>query len=261
MNAALRYFYDAALGAAMLVLFGLVGLLLSALCLPLLLLLPERMGTVCGRWGILIGSKFYTRVLRLTRSYRVDLGALHDLRGCPPLVLAPNHPSLIDAVFVLANDPNVTCVIKSSLMNNVLLGAGARLARYIPNDSPRRMIAGAVAEIRRGGVVLLFPEGTRTRRVPVNALKASVGIIAKHAGVPVQTIIIEQDCPVLCKGWPLFGRPTLPISYRLRLGRRFDPPEDVRTFTVQLEQYFNAELAHSTQNRWLASRLHSESGQ
>lgn len=254
MKKALLHFYDSALGAGMLALFGLACLLLSAISLPLLLILPERAGTVCGRWGIMIGARFYIQILRLTRAYLPDVGALHELRGGPPLVLAPNHPSLIDAIFVIGHNPNIACVMKSSLKNNVLLGASARLARYISNDSPRRMIAGAVAEIRRGGVVLLFPEGTRTRRVPVNALKASVGIIAKHAGVPVQTIIIEQDCPVLCKGWPLFRRPTLPITYRIRLGRRFDPPDNVRTFTEQLEQYFAGELADSDQNRWLAAQ-------
>ena len=257
MKDAFRYYYDLAVGACMLVLFGVTCLLWSVLALPLLLL-PERPGTVCGRWGILIGGRFYVQALRLMRAYRLDLRVLNELRGGPALVLAPNHPSLIDALFVISHDPNVACVIKSSLMNNVLLGASARLARYIPNDSPRRMIAGAVAEIRRGGVVLLFPEGTRTRRAPVNELKASVGIIAKAAGVPVQTIIIEQDCPVLCKGWPLFRRPTLPITYRMRLGRRFDPPANVRAFTEQLEQYFATELADSVQNRWLTARPAAE---
>jgi 1-acyl-sn-glycerol-3-phosphate acyltransferase len=144
--------------------------------------------------------------------------------------------------------------MKSSLMNNPFLGAGARLARYIANDPPRRMIARSVAELGRGGVVLLFPEGTRTRQAPVNAMQASVGIIAKQAGVPVQTLIIEQDTACLSKGWSLFRRPSLPITYRMRLGRRFDPPRDVRVFTLELESYFRTELAHSTQNHWIQER-------
>ena len=250
----LRYLCDSAVGIVSLTLFGVLCLLWSAIALPLLLVLPARAGAVCGRRGILIGARCYILALRIMRAYRLDLQVLHDLRGGPPVVLAPNHPSLIDAIFVIAYDANVACVMKSSLMNNVLLGASARLARYIPNDSPRRMIARAVAEIRHGSVVLLFPEGTRSRRAPVNKMKASVGIIAKHAGVPVQTLIIEQDCPVLCKGWPLFRRATLPITYRMRLGKRFDPPANVRVFTEQLEKYFAAELADSVQNRWLDSR-------
>jgi len=118
--------------------------------------------------------------------------------------------------------------MKADLMDNVFLGAGSRLARYIPAISPRQMIKDAVADLREGGMLLLFPEGTRTTRDPINPLKASIGIIAKHANVPVQVAIIETDSPYLRKGWPLFRRPTLPITYRVRLGRRFDPPENVQ---------------------------------
>src|SRR5205807_382201 len=108
------------------------------------------------------------------------------------------------------------------------LGAGARLGRYIRHDPPRRMIHEAVAELRRGGIVLLFPEGTRTTHPPINTLQAGVGMIAKEAGVSVQTLIIETDSPYARKGWSLFRRPSMPIAYRARLARRLDPPVDVR---------------------------------
>ena len=38
----------------------------------------------------------------------------------------------------------------------------------------------------------------------------------------------------------------MPINYRIRLGRPFDPPEDVRVFTAEMEQYFARELAAAT---------------
>jgi 1-acyl-sn-glycerol-3-phosphate acyltransferase len=139
-------------------------------------------------------------------------------------------------------------------MNNVFLGAGARLARYIRHDPPRRMIHSAIAELNRGGMVLLFPEGTRTTRSPINALQSGVGIIAKGAGVPVQTLIIETDSPCLSKGWPLFRPPAMPMTYRVRLGRRFDPPSDVRRFTAELDQYYRQELADAPQKQWLEAR-------
>ena len=56
--------------------------------------------------------------------------------------------------------------MKSELMRNILFGPGARLARYIRNDSPRQMVREAVADLRDGGILLLFPEGTRTARSP-----------------------------------------------------------------------------------------------
>ena len=240
---------------ASLTLLGVICLSWTVLALPGLLLLPARPGRWFGRMGILAGFRLYVWSLGWVGGYRLDLRALRALRSGPPLVLAPNHPTLIDAQLIIAHEPRVACVMKSSLMNNLFLGAGARLARYIRSEPPRRMIHEAVAELRQGGIVLLFPEGTRTRRAPINALQAGVGIIAKDAGVAVQTLIIETDSPFLSKGWPLFkAPPALPISYRMRLGRRFDPPTDVRAFVAELERYFRSELEHAPQNHWLASR-------
>ena len=167
------------------------------------------------------------------------------------MILAPNHPALIDALLILACHANLVCVMKSELMRNVFLGSGSRLARYVRNDSSRQMVKESVVHLREGGVLLLFPEGTRTVREPVNSMVGSVGLIAKHAGVPVQTLVIETDSPFLSKGWPLFRRPTLPIIYKVRLGRRFDPPADVAAFTAELEGYFRKELKGALQSRWL----------
>ena len=47
------------------------------------------------------------------------------------------------------------------------------------------------------------------------------------------------------KHWPLFRKPVLPLSCRVRLGRRFDPPDDVERFRMDLERYFRVELAES----------------
>jgi 1-acyl-sn-glycerol-3-phosphate acyltransferase len=136
-------------------------------------------------------------------------------------------------------------------MKNVFLGSGSRLARYVRNDSSRHMVKESVAHLREGGVLLLFPEGTRTIRSPINPLVGSVGLIAKHAQVPIQTLVIETDSPFLSKGWPLFKRPDLPIVYRVRLGKRFDPPTDVPAFTAELDRYYREELEGALQSRWL----------
>ena len=115
------------------------------------------------------------------------------------------------------------------------------------------MVKESVAHLRRGGVLLLFPEGTRTIHSPINPLVGSVGLIAKYANVPVQTLVIETDSPYLSKGWPLFRRPSLPITYRVRLGRRFDAPTDVAAFTEELDLYYRRELEGALQSRWLGA--------
>jgi 1-acyl-sn-glycerol-3-phosphate acyltransferase len=234
-----------------LTLLGLICLSWSVFALPLYFILPQRIGTAVGRRGIMTGFRLYAWSLSITGTYRLDLRAIDSLKGGPAVILAPNHPCLIDALLVLTRHPNIVCVMKSALMRNVFLGSGSRLARYVRNDSSRHMIKESVAHLRDGGVLLLFPEGTRTTRAPINALVGSVGLIAKHANVAVQTLVIETDSPYLSKGWPLFRRPTLPITYRVRLGKRFDPPSDVPAFTAELDRYYRHELENALQSRWL----------
>jgi 1-acyl-sn-glycerol-3-phosphate acyltransferase len=232
-------------------LLGLICLAWSLIALPLYLVLPAAVGTRVGRRGIMSGFRLYAWVLSVTGAYRLDLRAIDALRDGPPVVLAPNHPCLIDALLILTRHPNIACVMKSELMSNLFLGSGSRLARYVRNDSPRQMIKESVEHLRRGCVLLLFPEGTRTRSAPINALTASVGLIAKRARVPVQTLLIETDSPFLSKGWSLFRRPNLPITYRVRLGRRFEAPVNAATLTDALDAYYREVLRDSMQSHWL----------
>jgi 1-acyl-sn-glycerol-3-phosphate acyltransferase len=234
-----------------LTLLGLICLTWSVFAIPLYFILPQGIGTAVGRRGIMAGFRIYAWSLSITGAYRLDLRAIDSLRGGPPVILAPNHPCLIDALLILTRHPNIVCVMKSELMRNVFLGSGSRLARYVRNDSSRQMVKESVAHLQRGGVLLLFPEGTRTTHAPINALVGSVGLIAKHANVPVQTLVIEVDSPFLSKGWPLFRRPDLPITYRVRLGKRFDAPSDVPAFTAELDRYYRQALEGALQTRWL----------
>lgn len=247
----LKIIHESVLTYLLLLLLGVECLLFSIGALLLYPLLPRRLGTAAGRYGIMAGFRLFAWALTVTGAYRLDLRELDALRAGPPLILAPNHPSLIDALLILTRHPNIACVMKAELLRNVFLGAGSRLARYIPSDQPRQMIKESVADLRNGGTLLLFPEGTRTTCDPLNPLKASVAVIARHAAVPVQVLIIETDSPYLGKGWPLFRRPSLPITYRIRLGRRFDPPADVNSFMTTLEREFTQQLGNALQTEWL----------
>jgi 1-acyl-sn-glycerol-3-phosphate acyltransferase len=240
-----RAVYEYATLYSSLALFALLCLSWSLITVALFVLLPRRAAQRAGRYGIMAGFRLYTRWLERCGAYRLDLRALDALRDSGPLILAPNHPSLIDAILILSHHPNLSCVMKADLMGNILLGPGARLARFIHNGSPRQMVREAVADLRRGGLVLLFPEGSRSASAPVNSFKKSVGVIARRARVPVQTLLIETDSTFLGKGCASWMRPALPITYRVRLGRRFDPPQHPEAFRVELERYFRSELTHA----------------
>ncbi len=221
---------------------ALISLAWSLLAVPLYWVLPAPTGRRVGRRAIHRGFRMYLRWLQLTGACRFELTALDALIGQPPMIIAPNHPSLLDALLVLSRLPDLACIAKGEILDNLFLGAGARLARYIRNDAAHQMIKLAVAELRAGDSLLLFPEGTRTASWPVGKLNGAVGLTAKLAGVPVQTVLIETCSGFLGKGWPLFRRPEMPVVIRIRLGRRFAPPADVRRFSEELETYFRTSL-------------------
>lgn len=206
-------------------------------------LLPERLGRPVGRFGIMYGWRIFFGIMSACGAFRFDTTELESLREQTPLLLVANHPSLLDAVIVASRLPDLVCIMKANLSDNIFLGAGARLARYIGNDSGHGMIKAAVSELRKGGQLLIFPEGTRTAEPPVGRFKGGAALIARHAGVPVQTLIVETDSPFLSKRWPVYAKPSLPIRFRIRLGLRFDPPEDPVAFTHALEAYYARELS------------------
>lgn len=228
------------LGLAWLGLLCLGWTLITIILYPLL---PQKYARRLGRFAIMAGFRIYLYCLALSRRCTFDLTALDTLRGEAPLIIAPNHPSLLDAVMIISRLPNVACVMKAELMSNLFLGAGSRLARYIGNAPVRRMVSLATENLQGGSHLLLFPEGTRTIGGAVNPIKGCVGLIAKQAGVPVQTILIETNSAYLSKGWPLFRKPMMPIHYQVRLGRRFNPPQDGHRFIAELEEYFAQELS------------------
>ena len=175
-------------------------------------------------------------------TFRADLSALDGLKNEKGLILAPNHPTLLDAVLILSRMPAAVCIMKAELWDNIFLGGGARLAGYIRNDTPINLIRTSAEALQGGAQLLVFPEGTRTRAKPINSFKGGFALIAKQAGVPIQTIFIDAENPCLTKGWPLSKKPVMPVVYRARLGKRFEVTGDVKTFVDDLEHYFRDEL-------------------
>lgn len=236
---------------------GLIWLGFLSLCWTLIAsvlypLLPERYAIYLGRYVIMISFRAYLASLSLSQRCSFDLTELDVLRDESPLIIAPNHPCLLDAVMVISRLPNVACVMKAELMNNIFLGAGARLARYIRNEPIRHMVMQATEDFKTGSHLLLFPEGTRTVHQPINVLKGSIALIAQQAKVPVQTLIIETNSPYLSKGWSLFRKPVMPVSYKIKLGKRFDPPENTHRFMAELEEYFREVLQRDSSQSLLS---------
>ncbi len=239
----LKRLHDYGVTYLLLAVLAAMILLWTVLAVAVLAPLPARRRRAAARHSMMAGLRLFTHFLSALGAYRFELGALDTLAGEPGLILAPNHPSALDAIVLLSRHPNLACVLKPQLLTHPLLGPGARLAQFISSEPPRVMVRAAIAELGRGAAVLLFPEGTRSVRAPVNPLTASVAVIAKHARAPIQMVLIETDSTYLGKGWPALKAPRLPIRYRVRLGARLQAPADVAACTRELAARFAAELA------------------
>jgi len=234
-------YYTAAFYTALAV-FGASCLLWSLPAALLHPVLPRRVGEPLGQFAIAAGFRWTLWVMRILGVVRVDLSPLDTLRDERSLVVAANHPTLMDAVLLISRLPRVVCITKASLWDNAFLGGGVRLAGYVRNDAPLPMIRRAAEAMREGRQLMVFPEGSRTARPPIDPFSRGFAVAARAAGVPIQTVLIEADSSYLRKGWPLFRRPDLPLVFRVRLGERFTMGRDPEAFVAASEAYFRREL-------------------
>jgi len=222
--------------------FALICLAWSLPASMLRHLLPRTIGEIVGQYAIMLVFRTYLLVVRASGLVKCDLAALKALRDQRSLIIITNHPSLIDVVLIASQLPRIVCVLKAQLLDNPLLGGSAHMAGYIRNDSTGNLIRESAAATRRGGQLLIFPEGTRTLQRPINEFKGGFGLVAKKSGLPVQTVFIETRSPFLGKGWSLWEKPEFPLVYRVRLGERLDVVGDVKAFVNDLERYYREQL-------------------
>jgi len=208
-------------------------------------LLPRATGLRIGRAGISRGYRMFWTLAKASGLLQMDADALRPLAEERGLMIVANHPSLLDAMMLVAMLPRSACVMKASLMRNPFLAPGARLARYVRNDSPHRMMHVAIADLRAGGQLVMFPEGTRTTHAPLNPFQGGFALIARRARVPVQTVFIDTTSPYLGKGWPLWRLPPVPIEFSVRLGRRFEVGPDLAASMQEIERYMAAGVGPS----------------
>lgn len=225
-------------------LYGVIALGVNAACW---LVAPftrgRRRARLCQR--ILHGGvALWARGMEWTGALRVDFPEADALRAMRGVVIAPNHPSLLDATFFLARLPELTCLMKRAILYNPFMGASSRMAGYLSNDSGPDFIRRGRDALLAGENLLIFPEGTRTVRAPVNEFKKGFALIALLAGAPIQTVFIETPCFYLGKRWPLWRLPPMPAPFRVRLGRQFQPTpgQGAKALGDELEAYFRQEL-------------------
>jgi len=232
--------------------FGLGAFLIGAIALPIVRIFPgsRTLKRTRARRLISAGLHSFVTFCRWLGVWTYEFRGLERLGRSGQLILA-NHPSLVDAVFLLSVTPAANCIMKEALWRNPLTRWAVTLSEYITNESAASMIEGGSKALREGETLIMFPEGTRTKPQQRCVFHRGAANIALRAARVVTPVYIRCEPTTLTKGEPWYHIPPRRIHMTLIVGedldleqhRRGPIPLASRAFNDYLQTHFDTELA------------------
>ena len=183
--------------------------------------------------------------------WRIEVVGLDKVPRDRAIVLAPNHISDLDPVFVLGmilDFSRYRILAKKELFKNPFIGWFLGCLGAVPIDRGKgdtETIDRVIAECKRGIKVLVFPEGTRSKDGRLGKLKSGAFVIAAKAGADILPCRIIYDTPdarmhLFCRIRICFGE-LIPAGE----AKPDDPRHEVRQLralrtqvTAQLEELY-----------------------
>lgn len=183
--------------------------------------------------------------------WRIEVIGLDKVPRDRAIVLAPNHISDLDPVFVLGmilDFSRYRILAKKELFKNPFIGWFLGCLGAVPIDRGKgdtETIDRVIAECEQGTKVLVFPEGTRSKDGRLGKLKSGAFVIAAKAGADILPCRIIYDTPdarmhLFCRIRICFGE-LIPAGE----AKPDDPRHEVRQLralrtqvTAQLEELY-----------------------
>jgi 1-acyl-sn-glycerol-3-phosphate acyltransferase len=106
-----------------------------------------------------------------------------------PVILAPNHASYIDPPLVGSGvRRQISFLARDNIFHVPILAAILRSWKVVPVDrdgGTGRGLKQIMQRLEQGGVIILFPEGTRSRHGELNPARSGIGLTVIKSGAPV----------------------------------------------------------------------------
>jgi len=235
--------------------FGLGGIVLPWMAIPVLYLLPGGDLQRERRAKALVHYAFRTfiEMMRCLGVLTYSVADRAELNRPGQLIFA-NHPSLIDVVFLIAFIKKADCVVKSSLLANPFMRGPIKVAGYIANDSPEQVIQLTAESLRRGNSLIVFPEGTRTTPGQPVSMPRGAANIALRTQSDITPVILSLQPTSLTKELKWHQIPERRMHFSLILRPNIGIQEfqasstktrSARQLTRFLEQFFSKEIAQT----------------
>ena len=168
------------------------------------------------RYVMHLGARILVWGLRCVKFMNVNVNVkAQDESTCitSSHIVVANHPSMLDAIFILSVVPNGICIMKSSILKLPIISGFARLAGYILQSTGPGLIAASIEALEDGGTLIIFPEGTRSSQHGLGEFKRGASWIAAKTGLPVAVFGVRMTPVVLGRATPWWRVPRFPVRY------------------------------------------------
>ena len=188
---------------------------------------------------------------------QLHIGGLQQIPKHGPAILAGNHPNVMDGLLLLMVSPRpVRFLVAEELFFHRYLywffkGMGC-IPVYRTRTHNGDALRAALAALRRGEVIGIFPEGTTAYLGDVRAIKRGVGLLALKTGAPVVPFGIRGSAELYPQGArvPRPGRITMAFAPAVRY-HRIDTPQVPAELLQHTLEDIRWELVRS--RRWAAT--------
>jgi long-chain acyl-CoA synthetase len=162
---------------------------------------------------------------------RTIVTGLEHLPANGPYILTPNHQSFLDPFFLGSVLPyrvftQLFFVGASEYFETRLTAWLARQFNLVPVDPDANLVSAMKAAafgLRRGKILVLFPEGERSIDGTVKRFKKGAAILSRHMSVPIVPVAIRGVFDVWPRNRPFNWRVLLP-GHRHRIHVRVSAP-------------------------------------
>lgn len=231
-------------------LFGIGGVVVPLISTPVLYLIPGNEEQRCLRARRIVHWLFkgFVYLLRFLGILTWTTEGLEKLNRRSLLVLA-NHPTLIDVVFLVAFLPDANCIVKGRLLANPAMRGLISQAGYITNEQGGKLLEAADASLKAGAVLVIFPEGTRSRPGTPLSFQRGAANVAIRCQVNITPVVIHCTPLTLSKQHKWYHIPERPFTMSfsihddIAIAPFLDCPavQGARHLTRCLEHFFTEE--------------------
>ncbi|MBW8056609.1 MAG: lysophospholipid acyltransferase family protein [candidate division NC10 bacterium] len=173
-----------------------------------------------------MGYRFLQIVLPLIMPiFRFRVVGREEIPTTEGVILAANHVSYVDPLFIGAAivERQLHFIAKADLFRFPLFGALLRWLHVVPvrkGQGDYAAIRQSLRLLKKGEILVLFPEGTRGDGVTLQKAEEGIGLLAARSGCPVVPVYVEGTGKVLPRGKriPRVHPVTIYFGHPLRLG-------------------------------------------